>query len=96
MVEVISFIMSGLSIVGYVIAILSFNRQLKKDDSQRVQERTEIREDIKYLRKSMDEMSRMLQDLTRQNNQNTTKLAEHEVRLTALERWQQTHNKRGD
>lgn len=96
MVEVISFIMSGLSIVGYVIAILSFNRQLKKDDRQRVQERTEIREDIKYLRKSMDEMSRMLQDLTRQNNQNTTKLAEHEVRLTALERWQQTHNKRGD
>lgn len=96
MVEVISFIMSGLSIVGYVIAILTFNRQLKKDDSQRVQERTEIREDIKYLRKSMDEMSRMLQDLTRQNNQNTTKLAEHEVRLTALERWQQTHNKRGD
>lgn len=96
MVEVISFIMSGLSIVGYIIAILTFNRQLKKDDNQRVQERTEIREDIKYLRKSMDEMSRMLQDLTRQNNQNTTKLAEHEVRLTALERWQQTHNKRGD
>lgn len=96
MVEVISFIMSGLSIIGYIIAILTFNRQLKKDDGQRVQERTEIREDIKYLRKSMDEMSRMLQDLTRQNNQNTTKLAEHEVRLTALERWQQTHNKRGD
>lgn len=96
MVEVISFIMSGLSIMGYIIAILTFNRQLKKDDGQRVQERTEIREDIKYLRKSMDEMSRMLQDLTRQNNQNTTKLAEHEVRLTALERWQQTHNKRGD
>lgn len=96
MVEVISFIMSGLSIMGYIIAILTFNRQLKKDDSQRVQERTEIREDVKYLRKSMDEMSRMLQDLTRQNNQNTTKLAEHEVRLTALERWQQTHNKRGD
>lgn len=96
MVEVISFIMSGLSIIGYIIAILTFNRQLKKDDNQRVQERTEIREDVKYLRKSMDEMSRMMQDLTRQNNQNTTKLAEHEVRLTALERWQQTHNKRGD
>lgn len=96
MVEVISFIMSGLSIIGYIIAILTFNRQLKKDDNHRVQERTEIREDVKYLRKSMDEMSRMMQDLTRQNNQNTTKLAEHEVRLTALERWQQTHNKRGD
>lgn len=96
MTEILSLIMSGFSIIGYIIAILTFNRQLKKDDSQRVQERTEIREDIKYLRKSMDEMSRMLQDLTRQNNQNTTKLAEHEVRLTALERWQQTHNKRGD
>lgn len=96
MTEILSLIMSGFSIIGYIIAILTFNRQLKKDDSQRVQERTEIREDIKYLRKSMDEMSRMLQDLTKQNNQNTTKLAEHEVRLTALERWQQTHNKRGD
>lgn len=96
MTEILSLVMSGFSIIGYIIAILTFNRQLKKDDSQRVQERTEIREDIKYLRKSMDEMSRMLQDLTRQNNQNTTKLAEHEVRLTALERWQQTHNKRGD
>lgn len=96
MTEILSLIMSGFSIIGYIIAILTFNRQLKKDDSQHVQERTEIREDIKYLRKSMDEMSRMLQDLTRQNNQNTTKLAEHEVRLTALEHWQQTHNKRGD
>lgn len=96
MTEILSLIMSGFSIIGYIIAILTFNRQLKKDDSQRVQERTEIREDIKYLRKSIDEMSRMLQDLTKQNNQNTTKLAEHEVRLTALERWQQTHNKRGD
>lgn len=96
MTEILSLIMSGFSIIGYIIAILTFNRQLKKDDSQRVQERTEIREDIKYLRKSMDEMSRMLQDLTKQNNQNTAKLAEHEVRLTALERWQQTHNKRGD
>ena len=96
MTEILSRIMSGLAIVGYIVSILTFTRQIKKDDSLRVQERTEMHEDIKYLRKTIDEMSRMLQDLTRQNNQNTTKLAEHEVRLTALERWQQTHNKRGD
>ena len=91
--EILSYVLSGLSVVGYIIAILTFTRQSKRDDADRVQDRTEIREDIKYLRKTIDEMSQMLHELTKQNNKNTTKLAEHEARITALERWQQTQNK---
>ena len=91
--DILSFIMSLLAISGYIISMISFIRQGKKEDASQVQERTEMREDLKYLRKTVDEMNKALQELTKQSNRHDSILAQHELRIGALERWKESHYK---
>lgn len=91
--DILSFILSLLAVAGYIISMISFVRQGKKEDANQVRERTEMHEDIKYLRKTVDEMNKSLQELTRQSNRHDSILAQHEIRIGALERWRESHNK---
>lgn len=91
--DILSFIMSLLAIAGYIISMISFIRQDKKEDANQVQERTEMREDLKYLRKTVDEMNKALQELTKQSNRHDSILSQHEIRISSLERWKELHYK---
>ena len=55
-----------------------------------------MRDDIKYLRKTVDELVCMVQKTNDQTNRHEATLAQHESRLTALERWKDIHDKKGD
>ena len=48
---------------------------------------------ISFLRKTVDEMNKTLQNLTLASNEHGKTLAEHEVRITALEHWRDSHYK---
>lgn len=91
--DVLSIIMSSFALIGYAISMISFIRQSKKEDAEKVKERVEIKDDLKYLRRTVDEMNKTLQDLTRLSNEHGKLLAEHEVRINALERWRDSHYK---
>lgn len=96
MTEVISLILSVFSIIGYIITLATFLRQSKKDAEDSARERTEMRDDIKYLRKTVDELVCMVQKTNDQTNRHEATLAQHESRLTALEHWKDIHDKKGD
>lgn len=91
--DVLSIIMSSFALIGYAISMISFIRQSKKEDAEKVKERVEIKDDLKYLRKTVDEMNKTLQNLTLASNEHGKLLAEHEVRINALERWRDSHYK---
>ena len=56
--DVLSIIMSSFALIGYAISMISFIRQSKKEDAEKVKERVEIKDDLKYLRKTVDEIGR--------------------------------------
>lgn len=96
MTEIISLILSGFSIIGYIITIATFVRQTKRNTENSACERTEMRDDIKYLRKTVDELVHMMQKMNDQTNRHEATLAQHESRLSALERWKDIQDKKGD
>lgn len=91
--DVLSIVMASFSLICYAITMISFRRQTKKDDAQKVQEQTELRDNVKHTRQRVDEMYMTLQDLTRQSNRHDNMLAQHEIRISALEHWKDSHYK---
>ena len=91
--DVLSIIMASFSLICYTITMISFRRQTKKEDAQKVQEKAEMRDDVKHTRQRVDELYHAMQELSKQSNQHDTILAQHEIRITALEHWKDSHYK---
>lgn len=91
--DILSIVMASFSLICYAITMISFRRQTKKDDAQKVQEQTELRDDVKHTRQRVDELYQTMQDLSKQSNRHDTVLAQHEIRITALEHWKDSHCK---
>lgn len=91
--DILSIIIASASLICYAITIISFRRQSKKEDAIKVQEQTELRDDVKYTRRTVDEMNKNLQELTKQSNRHDLILGQHEIRISALERWKESHYK---
>nr|DAD96471.1 MAG TPA: hypothetical protein [Myoviridae sp. ctj3P51] len=91
--NVLSIIIASLSIVCYAITIITYHHQNRKEAAQEVQRKTELRDDVKYTRQIVDEMNARLQELGQQSNRHDTLLAQHEIRIVALERWKESHYK---
>lgn len=91
--DILSIVMASFSLICYTITMISFRRQTKKEDAQKVQEKVELRDDVKHTRQRVDELYRTMQELSKQSNQHDTILAQHEIRITALEHWKDSHYK---
>lgn len=91
--DVLSIIMASFSLICYTITMISFRRQTKKEDAQKVQEKVELRDDVKHTRQRVDELYHTMRELSKQSNQHDTILAQHEIRITALEHWKDSHYK---
>lgn len=91
--DILSIVMASFSLICYTITMISFRRQTKKEDAQKVQEKVELRDDVKHTRQCVDELYHTMQELSKQSNQHDTILAQHEIRITALEHWKDSHYK---
>ncbi len=91
--DVLSIVMASFSLICYTITMISFRRQTKKEDAQKVQEQTELRDDVKHTRQKVDELYQTMQELSKQSNRHDTVLAQHEIRITALEHWKDSHHR---
>lgn len=91
--DILSIVMASFSLICYTITMISFRRQTKKEDAQKVQEKVELRDDVKHTRQRVDELYHTMQELSKQSNQHDTILAQHEIRITALEHWKDSHYK---
>lgn len=91
--DILSIVMVSFSLICYAITMISFRRQTKKEDAQKVQEQTELRDDVKHTRQRVDELYQSMQELSKQSTRHDTVLAQHEIRITALEHWKDSHYK---
>ena len=91
--DILSIVMASFSLICYAITIISFRQQTKKEDAQKVQEQTELRDDVKHTRQRVDEMNATLQGLTQSFNRHDNVISQHELRISALEHWKESHYK---
>ena len=91
--DVLSIVMASFSLICYAITMISFRRQTKKEDAQKVQEQTELRDDVKHTRQRVDELYQTMQELSKQSNRHDNMLAQHEIRISVLERWKDSYYK---
>lgn len=91
--DILSIVMASFSLICYAITIISFRQQTKKEDARKVQEQTELRDDVKHTRQRVDEMNATLLGLTQSFNRHDNVISQHEIRIGALERWKESHYK---
>lgn len=85
----ISLIVSLCAIGGFIITIATTNWSRTKEARQESAIQTEMRDDIKYLREKMDELTQNHKNLEQTTHAHATLLGQHETRISALEHWRE-------
>lgn len=84
--EYLSIVFSGLAAIGTVCAIITFfaTRRAKIEDT--AESTVTMKNDIKYMRDSMDDIQLNVKDILRKQTEMSERLAKDDLRLKELDR----------
>ena len=83
----LSLILTAVSIVSYVITIISLFVKLKQDSDVKVKHDAKMEEKLDIISEKVDSMASDVKELKKNDNEKSVLIGQHECRIKALEHW---------
>lgn len=83
----LSLILTAVSILSYVITIISLFVKMKQDSDVKVKHDAKMVEKLDNISEKVDSMSSDLKELKKNDNEKSVLIGQHECRIKALEHW---------
>lgn len=83
----LSLILTAVSIVSYVITIISLFVKLKQDSDVKVKHDAKMEEKLDTISEKVDSMASDVKELKKNDNEKSVLIGQHECRIKALEHW---------
>ena len=84
---ILSLVLTGVSIVSYIITIVSLFAKMKQDSNAKIKHDTKMEEKLDTISEKVNSMSSDLKDLKKNDNEKSVLIGQHECRIKALEHW---------
>ena len=83
----LSLILTAVSIVSYVITIISLFVKMKQDSDVKVKHDAKMEEKLDTISEKVDSMASDVKELKKNDNEKSVLIGQHECRIKALEHW---------
>lgn len=83
----LSLILTAVSIVSYVITIISLFVKMKQDSDVKVKHDVKMEEKLDTISEKVDSMASDMKELKKNDNEKSVLIGQHECRIKALEHW---------
>ena len=84
---ILSLILTAVSIVSYIITIVSLFVKMKQDSDMKIKHDSKMEEKLDNISEKVDSMSSDLKELKKNDNEKSVLIGQHECRIKALEHW---------
>lgn len=83
----LSLILTAVSIVSYVITIISLFVKMKQDSDVKIKHDAKMEEKLDTISEKVDSMASDVKELKKNDNEKSVLIGQHECRIKALEHW---------
>lgn len=84
---VLSLILTAVSIVSYIITIISLFVKMKQDGDMKIKHDAKMEEKLDTISEKVDSMASDVKELKKNDNEKSVLIGQHECRIKALEHW---------
>lgn len=84
---VLSLILTAVSIVSYIITIISLFVKMKQDSDVKIKHDAKMEEKLDTISEKVDSMASDVKELKKNDNEKSVLIGQHECRIKALEHW---------
>lgn len=84
---VLSLILTAVSIVSYIITIISLFVKMKQDGDMKIKHDAKMEEKLDNISEKVDSMASDVKELKKNDNEKSVLIGQHECRIKALEHW---------
>lgn len=83
----LSLILTAVSIVSYIITIISLFVKMKQDGDMKIKHDAKMEEKLDNISEKVDSMASDVKELKKNDNEKSVLIGQHECRIKALEHW---------
>lgn len=83
----LNLILTAVSIVSYIITIVSLFVKMKQDSDAKIKHDTKMEEKLDTISEKVDSMASDVKELKKNDNEKSVLIGQHECRIKALEHW---------
>lgn len=83
----LSLILTAVSIVSYIITIISLFVKMKQDSDVKIKHDAKMEEKLDTISEKVDSMASDVKELKKNDNEKSVLIGQHECRIKALEHW---------